>query len=99
MLGFRRMFFGVAADLIAALVAFATVSLSSEEPLKEDRLCGSPAIGRLTRACSSLEPAARDPFLVVPEVSLMSWMSPFRGKCQVLSKVLDAAVLRCPQEQ
>ena len=33
--------FGVAADLIAALVAFATVSLSSEEPLKEDRLWGA----------------------------------------------------------
>ena len=32
--------FSVAADLIAALVAFATVALSSEEPLKEDRLCG-----------------------------------------------------------
>ena len=40
MLGFHLMFFGVAADLIAALVAFATVSFSSEEVLKEDRLCG-----------------------------------------------------------
>ena len=38
MLGFHLMFFGVAADLIAALVAFATVSLSSEEPLKKDLL-------------------------------------------------------------
>ena len=35
------MFFGVAADLIAALVAFATFSLSLEEPLKEDHLYGA----------------------------------------------------------
>ncbi|KZR87159.1 hypothetical protein MITS9509_01012 [Synechococcus sp. MIT S9509] len=32
--------FGVAADLIAALVAFATVSLLSEEPPMEDHLYG-----------------------------------------------------------
>ena len=40
MLGLRLALFGVAADLIAALVAFATVCLSSEETLKEGCLCG-----------------------------------------------------------
>jgi len=32
--------FGIAADLITALVMFATVSLSSVETLKEGHLCG-----------------------------------------------------------